>query len=152
MSFFSNLLLKGIENPKYTVLDKFGDYELRKYAPMIVAETVVDGTQETAGNSAFGILAGYIFGKNVNESKISMTAPVSQQQVGQGKFVVQFMMPSEWSLQTLPAPKDQRVTIKSLPERIMAVHRYTGGWSQELYEEEMRKFAGFLQTKNLKFK
>lgn len=94
MSFFSNLLLKGIENPKYTVLDKFGDYELRRYAPMIVAETIVDGTQETAGNSAFGILAGYIFGKNVNESKISMTAPVSQQQVGQGKFVVQFMMPS----------------------------------------------------------
>lgn len=79
MSFLSNLLLKGIETPKFAVLSKKDNFEIRKYAPCIVAETVVQGNIENAGSNAFRTLAGYIFGNNVNSNKISMTAPVCQQ-------------------------------------------------------------------------
>lgn len=150
MSFLSELLLKGIENPKFVMLAKSGELEIRRYQPCIAAETIVDGSMDTAGNSAFGLLAGFIFGKNEGKKSISMTAPVSQQQIGTNTFAVQFMMPSEWSLQTLPRPLDPRVSLKVLPERTVAVHRYNGGWSLELYEKELNNLWRELQVNNLR--
>ena len=64
------------EEPDYDVLAERDGYELRRYAPYIVAEVDVDGTFKTAGNSAFGILAGYIFGDNADRQKMAMTVPV----------------------------------------------------------------------------
>jgi hypothetical protein len=64
MSFLSELLLKGNENPKFTLLLKNDNLEVRRYEPYIVAETLVNSTLENAGSEGFGILAGYIFGNN----------------------------------------------------------------------------------------
>ena len=105
---------------------------------------------DTAGSTAFKLLAGYIFGKNSGKKSISMTAPVSQQQVGDSKFAVQFTMPGEWSTTTLPQPNDPRVILRVLPERTVAVHKYNGGWSLELYQEELAKLNRDLQLNNLK--
>ena len=52
----------AIESPKYEVLEKYDGFEVRRYASFVVAETEVDGTRGDAGNSAFRLLAGYIFG------------------------------------------------------------------------------------------
>ena len=48
-------------------------------------------------------------------------------------------MPKGWTLERLPKPNDSRVTLKMLPERKLAAYRYTGGWSEELYNEEVLK-------------
>lgn len=93
------------------------------------------GTHENAGNQAFHILAGYIFGGNDQNVKIKMTAPVTQTQVGDNEFLVRFYMPLGWSLETLPKPNDQRVVIKTLPERRIFAERYVGGWSQGLFSK-----------------
>ena len=93
----------AIEEPNYTVVTKTSKYEVRKYGPIVVAETKVDADFEEAGNQAFKILAAYIFGANQSKTKIAMTAPVNQEKikinapVTQSKeasgFLVQFTMP-----------------------------------------------------------
>src|SRR5512135_2576789 len=67
-----------VEETKYDVVSKDVNYEIRDYPPYIVAEIIVDGTLESAGNIAFNRLFAYISGKNKASAKISMTAPVSQ--------------------------------------------------------------------------
>ena len=56
-----------------------------------------------------------------------MTSPVTRQQVGSGEFLVQFFMPQEWTLETLPKPDDDRINLRKAPERRYIVDRYTGG-------------------------
>lgn len=68
----------AIEEPDYAVVESYPDFELRRYEPYLVAETVVEGDFEQVGNRAFKILAGYIFGDNKPKQKIEMTAPVTQ--------------------------------------------------------------------------
>lgn len=74
----------AIEEPSHRIVETYPEFELRRYAPHLVAETVVDAGFDKAGSRAFGILADYIFGKNRGETKIEMTAPVTQQPAGEG--------------------------------------------------------------------
>ena len=73
----------GIEEAGYRVVKSDGAFELRDYAPHILAETVVDGSLEDAGNQAFRRLFRYISGENRSQGKIAMTAPVSQESKGE---------------------------------------------------------------------
>ena len=84
-------------------------------------------------------MGGYIFGNNDQKVKIEMTAPVTQQKVGEGEFLVQFYMPKGWTLDTLPKPTDSRVNLRMVPRRTLAALRYNGGWSENLYNEEVTK-------------
>lgn len=81
-----------------------------------------------------------------------MTAPVTQQQIGDNEFLVQFYMPKEWTLDTLPKPNDPRVNIKVLPSRRVFVERYNGGWSDSLYNEELSKVNQELSKLNIQSK
>ena len=66
----------ALEEPGYTVIETFDEFELRRYPPDLVAEVDVEGGFDEGGNSAFRILAGYIFGDNQAAEKMKMTAPV----------------------------------------------------------------------------
>jgi len=148
------------ESPKYEVLAKYEGFEVRRYVSYVVAETEVDGERGDAGNSAFGLLAGYIFGGNTSSSKIEMTAPVTQSQkiemtspVTQTQsgahWKVQFSMPSKWTMETLPKPKDSRVTLRVVPERVVAVLRYSGTWSEANYQEHLTALKEGLKREGL---
>ncbi len=139
----------AIEEAAYKVLKSAKKMELRDYAPHIVAETFVEGTLEDAGSKAFNKLFKYISGDNRLRSKVEMTAPVSQESVGEkismtapvgqqlvkGKWAVSFMMPASYTLATLPEPLDPAVTLRMVPARQMAVVRYSGLWSEKNYLE-----------------
>jgi hypothetical protein len=156
---FSGVLM-AIEEPAYTVESKASQYEIRKYGPIVVAETKIESDFENAGNQAFRILAGYIFGGNKSKTKIAMTAPVTQEvasekiamtaPVTQTKeptgFVVQFTMPEKYTLETLPTPDDSRVILRQLPARRVAVYTYSGSWSESRYAEKLSNFK--LELKN----
>ncbi|MCB9254276.1 MAG: heme-binding protein [Bdellovibrionaceae bacterium] len=143
----------AIEEPTYTVETTTDNFEIRNYAPILVAETKIEEDFEDAGSSAFRILADYIFGNNRSKTKIEMTAPVSQQAVSEkiamtapvtqtkkgSGYTVQFTMPSKFSLETVPTPNDSRVEIKLIPARRMAVRTYSGSWSEQNYNEELEK-------------
>ncbi|MCA6285725.1 heme-binding protein [Phenylobacterium sp.] len=135
----------GTEQPPYEVLGRIGDAEIRRYAPQIAAETVVEGPVETARNEGFRRVAGYIFGDNTAKASvamtapvvqgrepsggsqsIAMTAPVVQQPAGAGSWSIQFIMPSKYTMATLPQPNDPRVRLVEIPARTFAVVRFSG--------------------------
>ena len=147
----------AIEQPKFTVVRTTDVFEVRHYATHVVAEVVVPGPATDAGNQAFPILAGYIFGKNKGERHFDMTAPVTQvavnppvklemtapvtQTLAADGFIVQFMMPSAYTLATLPEPLDPRVKLKEVPEQTVAVIKYSGIWSQSNYDEHLARLT-----------
>ena len=145
------LLSHAIEEPDYEVLRKLDKVELRQYAPYVVAEVVLRSTAEEAGNQAFPILAGYIFGKNKGERKLAMTAPVTQSAVPvrldmtapvtqaavDGGMRVQFVLPKGVTLATAPEPLDPRVQLREVPASQWAAIRYSGTWSQANYDEHL---------------
>jgi hypothetical protein len=156
--------LGGIEKAKYTLVRKEGAFEIRQYAPQIVAETVVDAKFDEAGNVAFRRLYGYISGKNRAKASIAMTAPVEQQessekiamtapveQVGSGgQYTVSFLMPAEYTMAALPEPLDPEVRLREVPGRTMAAVRYSGTWSQKRYEEKKALLEQFIAEQGLR--
>ncbi len=141
----------AIEEPDYQVVRKLDTVELRQYAPYVVAEVVLDSTADEAGNQAFPILAGYIFGKNKGEKKFAMTAPVTQtaapvrmamtapvtQAAVAGGIRVQFVLPKGVTLDTAPEPLDARVQLRLVPASQWAAIRYSGTWSQSNYDQHL---------------
>jgi len=77
-----------------------------------------------------------------------MTAPVNQQPT-QGKFAVSFLMPSQYTLETIPKPLDPTVVTKEVPARKIAAIRYSGTWSQKRYEQKKTILETFIQEKGL---
>ncbi len=148
------------EEPAYVVTQKIGDVEVRQYAPYVVAEVLVSGSAAEAGNNAFPILAGYIFGKNRGERKIAMTAPVTQtaapvklemtapvtQSAASGGYLVQFVLPKSVTLATAPEPIDQRVTLREVQSSRVAVIRYSGLWSDANYNKHLTELEQTLRV------
>ncbi len=129
----------AIEEPNYEVLKSAGAYEIRQYDTYIVAEVDIDASAREAGNRAFSILAGYIFGKNAEREKMNMTAPVSTEDLPDGGYTYAFVMESKYSMDTLPAPNDPRIRLVQKPPQIVAVHRYSGLWSERNYAKNTDK-------------
>lgn len=154
----------AIEEPAFEVVKRYPQFEVRKYASYLVAEVVVPGPAEKAGNAAFEYLGGYIFGKNKGSRKIAMTAPVSQttapikiemtapvaQTATEGGYLVQFAMPREFTMDTLPEPTNSKVKLREMPAQTYAVLQYSGGWSQSLYEEKLALLRSLANQANLK--
>ena len=129
------------EEPKYTVTLKEGNFEVRDYPAMVAAEVSVAGDRGEASSAGFKLLAGYIFGGNTKKQSIAMTAPVVQAagesekiamtapviQTGQsGNWTVRFLMPSSYTLETLPKPNDDRVRLLPVPAARQAVVQFSG--------------------------
>ncbi len=151
----------AIEKAKYQALESEGDFELRRYEPSIVAETLVDGEFDGVANEGFRRLVAYINGKNRKKASISMTAPVTQEAgsekismtapVGQekagGSWRITFLMPSEYTMETLPEPLDERVVLREVPGRRMAAIRYSGTWSRKRYEEKRALLMAWVEKR-----
>jgi len=165
-------LAMAIEEPDYRVVERYPEFELRQYPPYLVAETEIDAGFDKAGNLAFRILAGYIFGDNRRSEKIDMTAPVSQRPDDAGGetidmtapvsqrpksaadadsgYVVSFVMPAQYTRETLPEPKDPRVRIRERPERLMAARRYSGRWTEANYRDNERRLLTAVRDTGLR--
>lgn len=162
--------LMAIEEPKYTVVEKHDRYEIREYAPYVVAQTKVTGSFDEMGGKAFRILVKYISGENQQRSKIKMTAPVIQEssyQSGQKikmtapviqeidtnrptQAVFSFVMPRKFTLDSLPVPLDKRITLKEIPAKTVAVLEYSGSWGEEKYKQNEAILLNALDNANIK--
>ncbi|WP_082859428.1 heme-binding protein [Microbulbifer sp. Q7] len=155
------------EEPQYTVTEKAEPFELRTYQPRIVAEVVVSGTMDEASGKGFRLLANYIFGNNTARSggsqkidmtapvgmepqseKISMTAPVSMQE-SDGRWRVSFVMPSSYTMDSLPRPNNAAVSIREIPETHYAVIRFSGLTGAKRVAEKTADLQAWLQQKGL---
>lgn len=130
----------ALEEPDFTVIAEFDEWELRLYDPYLVAETRVDGDLRQSGNRAFRILAGYIFGDNRPGEKMSMTAPVLSERTEDAGYRYQFVMERAYDMDTLPAPNDARVSLREIPRRLVAALRFSGTWNEQRLEDLTANF------------
>lgn len=153
----------AIEEAKYTVVKKDGPFEVRSYDDYILAETIIPGDMENASRQAFRTLFNYISGYNQGQTKVAMTAPVSQESAGEkismtapvsqermnDTWAVSFMMPANYTEETIPLPKDPKVNIRVVPERKMATFRYSGTWNSEQYLKHKADLATWIKAEGL---
>jgi hypothetical protein len=154
----------AIEEATYSVVERDGEFEIRDYAPLVLAETVVAGSFDRAGNEAFSRLFRYISGDNRSRHKVAMTAPVSQgsagekiamtapveQQPAEDRWVVSFTMPASSTLETLPEPGDPQVTLRQVPARRMAALRYSGLWTESTYLRHKMELESWVRDRGLR--
>ena len=158
----------SLEEPEYTVIEQSDAYEIRQYAPYIVAEVEINNdSSRKAGNSAFKILAGYIFGDNQASEKMEMTAPVESRPAAtsvkmemtapvtsapadtKGMTTYAFVMERKYSLDTLPRPNNDRIRLRTVPAKTVAVRRYTGRWTDKNYAEHTETLRAALESRGI---
>jgi hypothetical protein len=154
------------EEPKYTVLEKTEPFELRMYAPMILAEVKVDGDLDEASNQGFRLIAAYIFGQNQVSQKISMTAPVAIEEQGgksvkiamtapvniessAGQWTVSFVMPAEYTLETIPKPLNSKVQLRQIPAVKRAVVQFSGFYNSQKVADKTLELEEWIKSRNL---
>lgn len=155
----------AIEEPAFQLLRKDGDFELRQYAPNVVAEVVVGGDLDTASSRGFRQVAGYIFGGNravaavstaPEAERIAMTAPVvavpedRQQLQGANRWRVQFVMPAKYTLATLPRPTNPSVQLREMPAQQVAVLRFSGLMNEAKVEAKAQELLAWLQGQGMR--
>jgi hypothetical protein len=139
------------EQQRYDVVRTESSFEVRHYPEHVVAEVEVDGSFESAGNTAFRPLVGYIGGRNDTSTGLAMTAPVIQRRderlpqdvettttiADNGRYVVSFVLPDDVTAATVPAPSDPKVTVRVVPEEYAAAVRFSGRWTASSYRDKV---------------
>ncbi|PUE61326.1 hypothetical protein B9Z36_05495 [Limnohabitans sp. Rim8] len=170
----------AIEEPRYDVRLSQAPFELRHYAPVLIAQTLVEGDMDSASNKGFRLIADYIFGNNIaaasepnaqhsanqaakiamtapvtvepQSSKIAMTAPVTlEPQLGSAQqWRVHFVMPSQYTLANIPKPINSAVTLHELPSKYVVVHRYSGFNTMARVQEKTDETLAWAKQQSLK--
>ena len=154
----SSIKDKMTETPKYSIIHKHKNIEIRQYPAMIQAEVTVSGKlYRSAAETGFRVLAGFIFGNNISRQKIDMTTPVQASRSekiamttpvtisGQDEFTVAFIMPSAYTLESLPQPTDARVRFNPFPARQMAAIQFSGYFNQDTIQKKALQLDQWLE-------
>jgi hypothetical protein len=158
----------AIEKPEYTVIFENDGLEIRQYQAYLVAETLVKegDTYQEAANEGFRRLFRYISGDNSGQQKIDMTSPVQQsvpdlndtpeeatgkagekiamtapvqQEATDEGWLINFMLPAKFQLDSAPQPDDSRIVIREVPGTLMAVRRYSGRWTSRNFDKHSQR-------------
>lgn len=167
LSLCAPLNVMATEEPKYELIEKSGDFELRQYHPMLIAEVLVDGNMDQASSKGFRLIADYIFGNNITRTgssgkinmtapvtieprseKISMTIPVTLEKIS-GQWRVNFVMPSQYSLDTIPSPNNKQVKLREIPARQVAVLEFSGFANETNTAKRTQELLKWMDKKNL---
>lgn len=154
----SYVAISNIEEPTYTVLENHDSYEIREYAPYIIAEAEVSGNYNEASRAGFRLIADYIFGNNTSQSSIAMTTPVLQKQSEKIAMTipvitnfsdsenqkVSFVLPSEYTIDTLPTPNNSQVMIVEVPSYTAAVRRFSWYTTAERVQKQINSLLQVL--------
>jgi effector-binding domain-containing protein len=158
---------RNIETPKYEVISAKNGYEIRQYQSQIVAEAKVSGTYKESVNQGFRKIAGFIFGNNTASGSIAMTAPVLHEKqplsekismtapvlhggaAETGNYTVAFVMPSSYTLDTLPKPNNPEVTVHAVPSKKYAALRFRGYAPESKVDQKTKRLLDLLNQDNL---
>jgi hypothetical protein len=156
-------VMSNVEKPDYKVIQTEQNIEIRQYEPMIIAEVEVDAKREDAIRDGFRLIADYIFGNNTvqrdiamttpvqqqESQKIAMTAPVQQQSTGRS-WQISFVMPSKYSMETLPEPKNDRVRLKEILTKKFVVIEFSGTNSNENVTKHENQLMNYTEANQIK--
>jgi hypothetical protein len=130
------------EEQRYSVIQKYKDFEIRFYPSATIATISSNAkTYKDLSGPGFRKLAGYIFGGNEANTKISMTSPVHMD-VNDSVSTMSFVMPSAYTKESLPKPNDPNVQIKNTADEYVAVIRF-GGYASD---KDLKLYSGKLQN------
>jgi len=174
LAFLISLLIASTamatEEPKFSIIEKSEPFELRNYAPQLIAEVKVEGDLDTASSQGFRLIAAFIFGQNQVSEKISMTVPVGieatqstkiamtvpvgieaskDSTTGVNQWVFSFVMPSEFTMATLPKPLNPLVTIRELPAQKRAAIIFSGFNNEAKVLEKTKALEEWIKSKQL---
>jgi len=184
--------IANIEEPPYKVIKQDGDFELREYAPMIIAEASVSGSLDEASSRGFRVIADYIFGNNIAKGvsstekiamtapvtmtaagqpseKIAMTAPVTMTAAGQANekiamtapvtmssgdaapntWRMHFVMPSKYTMASLPTPNNPAVKLREVAAQRVAVNRFSGFSGEKKVAEKTAQLNDWMARSSL---
>jgi hypothetical protein len=159
--------LMATDEPEFKLVLKEDKFEIREYAPKIIAQVEIFGDFDDASSKGFKILADFIFGNNTSNdgsSKIEMTAPVEMEPLSQkinmtkpvltegnyNNWIVSFIMPNKFTLEKLPKPNNKSIKILSLPKEKYAVIVFSGLVRESSYQEKEKLLNQFIKEKKLK--
>lgn len=157
------LSVRNIEQPAYKVVSTNDIYEVREYEPQLIAKTTVTGTMDSATNNGFRLIADYIFGNNTTQEAVAMTAPVTVQdsepiamtvpvtstESSDGAYTIAFVMPSKYTLETLPKPVNPQVVIEEVPSKTYAVLTFSGYTAEKKVTEKESALFEALQADDI---
>ena len=145
----------ALEEPSYSIVKSNENYEIRKYKDRLAVE--VEFKSEDSG---FQYLFNYISGENTTSEKVSMTVPVTQsakidmtapvtQSNKDGKMLMQFFLPSKFTIDTAPTPTNKRVKLVIIEGGYYAIKRYSGRTSDTNYKKHLEKLKENLTSDNI---
>ena len=163
---FFNLAM-ATEEPDFKLISEEGEFQIREYDQKIIAQVEVEGDFDEASSTGFKLLADYIFGNNLfdgESKKISMTAPVEMSPLAENllmtssimddqinnKWSINFVMPQEFSLDTLPKPNKSQVNIIEVPKEKYAVIVFSGLIRESSYAEKVELLSNYLEENSFK--
>ena len=154
-------LAMAIEEPSYRVTEKAEPFEIREYPPLIVAQVEVPGDLSEASSAGFRLIANYIFGNNIAvrdggvnmaepvPEKIAMTVPVIAEGKGDQKtWLIQFVMPKQYTMDTLPKPNNSQVKLILIGPQKLAVIRFTGFVGDDKVQEKTAELMAWIKSRN----
>ena len=164
-NFFSTVM--ATEEPEFKLISEEGEFQIKEYDPKIIAQVEVEGDFDEASSMGFKLLADYIFGNNLLEGesqKISMTTPVEMSPMAENllitspvmddqvndKWLINFVMPQEYSLDTLPKPNNPQVKIIEVPKEKYAVIVFSGLVRESSYAEKADLLSDYLNENSFK--
>ena len=156
-NIFSIKQTMSYEEPKYKIIESTDIYEIREYGDRLAVE--IEYSNEDSG---FRYLFNYISGENKSSEKVEMTVPVTQsakidmtspviQSTQDGIMKMQFFLPSKFTLENAPQPKNQRVNLVMIKKDIYAVISYSGRLTNQNYFKNYKKLINHLTKDGLDF-
>ena len=147
----------ALEEPKYQILKSNNNYEIREYNARLAVEVTYSNE-----DSGFRYLFNYISGENTTSEKVNMTVPVTQsvkidmtapvtQSKKDGKLVMQFYLPSKFTLNNAPKPTNSRVSLVVLEGGIYAVIKYSGRVTDKNFQKHYKELKEYLTKDNINF-
>lgn len=158
---FTTPIAMATEEPSYRVITQSESFEIRQYPPLIVAQVEVPGDLSEASSAGFRLIANYIFGNNISvrdgglttaepvPEKIAMTVPViAEGRADKKTWLIQFVMPKQYTMDTLPKPNNPQVKLVPIGPQKLAVIRFTGFVGDEKVQEKTAELMAWIQSKN----
>ena len=166
MAFAFTGVAMAIEEPKFIIIEQDPPFEVRSYAPMIVAEVQVDGDLDEASSQGFKLIAAYIFGQNQVNEKVAMTAPVTVEdqapknakiamtapvgiESSAGKWTVSFVMPAQYTMDSIPKPLNPQVQLRQIPALKKAVVSFSGFYNSQKVAEKTQELEQWMKAHHL---
>jgi hypothetical protein len=161
LSLLTTPIAMATEEPSYRVITQSEPFEIREYPPLIVAQVEVPGDLSEASSAGFRLIANYIFGNNISvrdgglttaepvPEKIAMTVPVIAEGKGDQKsWLIQFVMPKQYTLETLPKPNNPQVKLLPIGSQKLAVIRFTGFVSDDKVQQKTAELMAWIKSRN----